>query len=252
MGKSTAAVNLAYSLAKNGSRVLLADCDFDMRCLDLLLGAEDRVLYDLLDAAKGRVSVEKAMLRDERSENLYFLAAPSADGRSLTGGELARVFEEARQAEPFDFILLDTPGSLGAPALLEAGIADEAMIVASHHPASIRAACQTGEMLEEAAVPELRLLINQFDLEGAASGRRPGVNEIIDRSYIRLCGIVPYDSALMLASENGKLAFELKHSPAAAAFDNIARRLNGQNVPLFDGFTGWRTKRLIRRLLEAD
>ena len=93
------------------------------------------------------------------------------------------------------------------------------------------------------------LLINSFDFECALNGRRPGINEIIDRSFIQLCGIVPYERELMLAAENGQLACQLKNSNAAAAFDNIAGRLDGRFVPLFHGFCGMKTKRQIRRLL---
>ncbi|MBE6611513.1 MAG: septum site-determining protein MinD, partial [Ruminococcaceae bacterium] len=83
MGKSTVAANLAMSLARRGKQVLLCDCDFDMRCLDLVLGVENDILYDIYDVAKGRVTLQDALLRDERTENLWFAAAPYRGGGDI-------------------------------------------------------------------------------------------------------------------------------------------------------------------------
>ncbi len=249
VGKSTAAANLAMALARRGKKVLLADCDFDMRCLDLILGVENDIMYDLYDVAKGRVTLDRALLRDERSENLWFIAAPYRGGDDITAAEFRRIMFDANELIPFDYILLDTPGSLGVPAVLESKTADSAIIVASHQPSSIRAAGQTGDYLMRKHIPDQRLLINSFDFDSAIRGARPGINEIIDKSFIQLCGIVPYEHELMLAAENGTLTCQLKNSNAAAAFDNIACRLSGKYVPLFHGFRGMKANRQIKRLL---
>ena len=249
VGKSTAAANLAMAFARRGSKVLLADCDFDMRCLDLVLGLENEIMYDMYDAAKGRIPIEKALIRDERAPDLWFIAAPFRGGGDITAAEFSALIKSALAYIPFDHIILDTPGSLGVPAVLDSGVAHSAVIVASHQPSSIRAAGQTGDYLLRRRVPEQRLLINSFDFESAIGGTRPGINEIIDKSFIQLCGIVPYEHELMLAAENGRLACQLKGSNAAAAFDNIACRLDGKYVPLFHGFRGMKAKRQIKRLL---
>ncbi|MBQ8510163.1 MAG: AAA family ATPase [Clostridia bacterium] len=249
MGKSTVAANLAMALARRGRRVLLADCDFEMRCLDLVLGVENEIIYDIFDLAKGRIPLERALLTDARSPNLHFLAAPFQHGGEITADEFRKIITEAADSDAYDVILLDTPGQLNIPAVLDSRVADSAIIVASHQPSSIRAAGQTGEFLARQRISWQRLLINSFDFDGALGGSRPGINEIIDRSFIQLCGIVPYERALMIAAETGELACQLKNSMAAAAFDNIAARLCGQYVPLFHGFHGMKVRGQIKRLL---
>ena len=251
MGKSTVSANLAVALAKRGKKVLLADCDFDMRSLDLLLGVENEVMYDMYDVAKGRVGFEDAVITDERSENLSFIAAPYKGGRDISAKEFSEVIDSALSYADFDFVILDTPGSLGVPSVLESGKVDSAVIVASHQPTSIRAAGHTGEYLDKCGITEQRLIINSFDFEAAAEGERPGINDIIDRSYIRLCGIVPYDRELMLGAEAGKLACQIKKSNAGVAFGNIAARLCADDVPIFEGFKGSKIKRTIKRLLKG-
>lgn len=250
VGKSTVAANLAMSLARRGRKVLLCDCDFDMRCLDLILGVENEIMYDLYDAAKGRAEMQRVLVRDARCENLWFAAAPYKGGRDITAEEFADIIKKALETQAFDNVILDTPGSLGVPAVLDSGVADSAIIVASHQPASIRAAEQTGEYLAKHRILDQRLLINSFDFKAAIEGDRPGINEIIDRTYIQLCGIVPYDRELMVGAEGGKLACQIKKSNAGAAFDNIAGRLTGAYVPLFHGFYGMKTRSQIKKLLE--
>lgn len=246
VGKSTCSANLALALARQGKKTLLVDCNFEMRCLDLLLGLENEVVYDLFDVAKGRAPVLKAIIHDERSENLYFLAAPFSCGSDITAAELQTAFQTARTVGGFDYILLDTPGTLASPELLRADIACGAIIVASHQPSSIRAADKTGEYLARWRINNQRLLINSFDFGGALNGSRPGISEIIDKTYIQLCGIVPFDRELMLSAERGEMPLS---GNCAAAFDNIACRLTGRYVPLFRGFNGLKTKRQIKRLL---
>lgn len=245
VGKSTSAVNLAYAFARRGKRVLLCDCDFDMRCLDLMLGLENEVVYDLYDAASGRVPVSRVIIDVEGVEGLSFIAAPFSRGAELGSDELGNVLGSETVRKHFDFVILDTPGSMVSPEILGTGLISTAVIVASHQPSSIRAADRTGEYLSGFRVNEQRLLINSFDPNGALSGSRPGINEIIDRTFIQLCGIVLYDRGLMLASERG----EFCDGNSYAAYDNIARRLMGRYVPLFSGFHGLSVKRKIKRLM---
>ena len=111
VGKSTCAANLGMAMAQSGRRTLVCDCNFDMRCLDLLFGVESDVVYDLYDAAKGRAPLAKTILRDRRCESLGFLAAPYSGGDEITSGELRELIDACALGEGYEYIILDTPGS---------------------------------------------------------------------------------------------------------------------------------------------
>ncbi len=250
VGKSTCAANLGMAMAQSGRRTLVCDCNFDMRCLDLLFGVESDVVYDLYDAAKGRAPLAKTILRDRRCESLGFLAAPYSGGDEITSGELRELIDACALGEGYEYIILDTPGSRISPRILDTGSVTDAVVIASHLESSIRAADITGEQLARGGIENQRLIINCFDFDSALARTKPGINEIIDRSRIRLCGIVPRDRELAEDAENGEpVVCRSPRGNCATAFRNIAARLDGRYLPLFDGFSGWHTKRAIKRLI---
>ena len=223
-----------------------------MRCLDLLFGVESAVVYDMYDVAKGRAPVAQYRLRERRCESLGFLAAPYSGGDDITKEELRELLDACALGEGYEYILLDTPGSRLSPRILGTGSITDAIVIASHLESSIRAADITGEQLARGGIENQRLIINCFDFDAALARTKPGINEIIDRSRIRLCGIVPRDRELAEDAESGEpIVFRSPRGNCAVAFRNIAARLDGRYLPLFDGFSGWHTKRAIKRLIGA-
>lgn len=243
VGKSTLSANLAMALAKRGKKVLLVDLDLSNRSLDLILGCEDSVLFDVCDVAAGRTSLEKAAICDPRCALLYFLAAPAFYEEKMSIDDFRPVIEGAK--DDFEFIVIDTPGTLGEAVELAAAVSDTALVVASHQPTSQRAAEKTDVMLEGLGVPERYLVINSFDADAVLSGSRPGIIEIIDKTKIQVIGVVPASRALALSQEKGLLSCEKKKLDTTVAFDNIARRVIGESVPLLSGVSGSRRRKLI-------
>ncbi len=251
IGKSTVAANLAMALAMAGHTVIAVDCDFSMRCLDLIMGHENDALFNLHDVIAGKCGVSKALVRDSRVSGLYFLAAPSSrtaiidkDGFAELAAELKATELDGRFA---DYIILDAPGADDESIDVTAPVCDEAIIVCSHMPSAIRAAEYTGELLNERGVESRRLLINSFDVKSALQSKRIGIIEMIDTSGTKLIGIVPFDRTLMLAQEKGKLidSFTRKNN-ARSAFLNIAERLEGRQIPLFRNFEGREYRKLLQ------
>ena len=148
VGKSTVTANLGYSLALRGKQTLVIDCDFNIRNLDLIMGLEDRVVYDFGDAVRGSVKAEKAVIRDPRSEYLSMCAAPYTDFQIPSEQAFSAVIDELSSSGRYDFIVIDTPGDSGTVMKLAVGCSDVAIIVTTHNPASLRAAERTGALVQ--------------------------------------------------------------------------------------------------------
>ena len=248
VGKSTVAANLGLALTKRGRRVLLVDLDLGMRCLDLILGLEDRAVYDIQDVVHNGVPLKRSIVQSDQSERLYFCAAPfQAEVHFDTQRFQEAVCKEA-QALGFDYLFLDTPGDMGHPFVLACSLCEMALVVATHGPTAIRAAERTGQAAADRGVRQSLLVINNFDIRDKkhiAAGERAGVLDIIDKTYLPLLGVVPYDENFARAQEQGALVSALPGTNVAAAFDNMAARIEGQATVLFHNFKKISRKKLV-------
>ncbi|MBR2010816.1 MAG: P-loop NTPase, partial [Clostridia bacterium] len=172
VGKSTATANLAMSLATLGKRVLVVDCDFSNRSLDLIFGCEDKVLFDVCDLVMGRATPAQAILIDPRNAALGFIPAPLIKRDSFTPEEFSDAVIKAAEHFCADIVMIDTPGTSDDTLTLVANVANCALIVASHQPTSVRGAEKTGYVLEELGVKQQFLLINRYDSDEVLAGNR--------------------------------------------------------------------------------
>lgn len=249
VGKSTVAANLAYALAKKGKRTLVIDCDFSNRSLDLIFGYEDMIIYDICDVVLGRTTIERAAVKSDRSDNLFFCAAPFELESEFTREQFDEAIEKAKSALSLDFILIDTSCAAGDTLKLVSHAASEALVVVSHQPTATRAAERTGMMLDELGLTEQKLIVNSFDSEAVLEDIRIGINELIDRTNIGIIGIVPYAYRLSVSQEYGLLCADVDNDSEmkrlTAAFDNIAGRVCGESVPLLKKVYGGKKRRQI-------
>ena len=232
VGKSTVCANLAMSLALRGKSVLMIDCDFGSRCLDLVAGFSDDVVYDIADAVLGRVSPERVIVADRRTDKLFFIAAPYNFDTRMNIFSFRRTVSAYAACGKYDYIFIDTPGGIGEPLAFASSVADTAYIVTSPTRASVRAADKTAAFLYDRGVKHLRLIINQVTGK-RASAEKLRLIDIIDGAAVKLIGAVPYDYELVRAGDEGKLTDELYSRNITRAFDNIAGRTEGENIPLF-------------------
>ncbi len=248
VGKSTVALGVASALTALGKKVLLCDLDLENRCLDLYMGIEDSSLFNIADVARDAVLPEKAIIKN--SSGLSFIAAPEGavldgDGQGgISSDDLSRALKDVVDEAECDFAIFDTGTSKAVPAL----IADtfpgaKALIVASHQASSARGAERTANVLYERGVKECRLVICGYEFFEAVRDERSGIIDIIDSSKVPLIGAVPYDRALLLSNERGVRA--PRDCDASIAFGNIARRLCGEKVRLFDGIKSVKRKKII-------
>ena len=239
VGKSTVSANLSLWLALLGKKVLLCDLDFGNRCLDLIMGLEDRVVYDICDAASGRVPAEKAILRDGRCERLRFVSAPYSYIKQLSQDALAAFLNRAATLYDLDYIIMDSPCGNDRMLDVAAASADSAFIVTMPHATALRSAEKTGYMLTRMKVGNQRLIINHFQTRGKRGKIKDdyrAIIELIDKTRIRLIGVIPESRRLVALQNEGRLTDEAECSNAAAAFENIACRVMGQNVRLMRNF----------------
>ncbi|MBQ6268089.1 MAG: P-loop NTPase [Clostridia bacterium] len=223
-GKSSVTVGLGRALAAMDKRVLLVDCDIGLRCLDLLLGAAQDVVFDWGDLLLDRCSAADAILPGE----VDLLAAPRRYDPSFDAAGFAAMLQML-QAN-YDYILLDAPAGIGTGLLLAAAGADSAVGVTTPDAVCVRSCCAAYSALRAQGLTDARLIINLFEVRPVLHGRLLNVDQCIDETGIRLLGAVPRDPAVSFCSVTGKAPDEF--SPASLAYERIARRLCGEKVPL--------------------
>ena len=232
VGKSTVCANLAMSVAKREKRVLLIDCDFGNRCLDLVAGFADAVVYDISDIASDKIDCESAILHDKRCENLHFIAAPLGFDHHIDPQTFRTIVKNLTDTGKFDFVFIDTPGGIGEPLKFAACVADTAYIVVEPTRAAIRAAERTSDFLALRGVGKRRLIVNKLS-GGSVRKAKKEIISIIDTTSVKLHGVVPYDPELISAGNRGILIDEIASFNVTHAFDNLAARTLGEGRRLF-------------------
>ena len=236
VGKSTVCANLAMSIAMNNKKVLMIDCDFGSRCLDLISGIENSSVYDIGDVVLGRVPSEKAIIQDKRNENLYFLAATFGYNISMEKTEFKKVIGGFVRSNKFDYIFIDTPGGIGQPLEFACSVSHWAFIVSNQTRTSIRAADKTADYLYNNGVNNLRLIVNKLTAKNINSAKDEIIS-IIDEASVKLIGVIPYDKDVINSGDKGVLVDGMKSKIVKQAFSNIAQRTMGYNCNLFYGIT---------------
>lgn len=228
-GKSTVCVGLGRALSRQGFRVLLVDCDAGLRCLDRLTGVEERLVYDISDVVHGRCAPADAIYPCAGEEGLFLLPAASTGEEMVPAAVMKRLVPMLSRY--FDQVLLDSPAGVGSGFRAAVCAADRALVVAGPDPVGVRGAETVRGLLEESSVREVRLIINRLN-EGffRETGVFEDLDAVIDRSGIRLIGVVPED--LPMAAANLKGHAPPRNSPGAMALTRIARRLMGEKVPI--------------------
>ncbi|MBQ8403718.1 MAG: AAA family ATPase [Clostridia bacterium] len=232
VGKSTVCANLAMAMAALGKKILLIDCDFGNRCLDIIMGLADDAVYDIGDVIMERIPPEEAIIKDRRNPGINFIAAPYNFSSRISKPAFQRVVKAYADTGNYDYIFIDTPGGIGEPLDFAASVADTAYIIVSPTRAAIRAAERTGIYLAQKGVRRERLIINQFAGRSIKKAKEEVIS-IIDETAIKLIGVVPYDVELIRAGNAGKLIDEILSNNITHAFENIAYRTMGQTRPLF-------------------
>lgn len=230
-GKTSFTAGVGTALAQLGHRVLLIDGDCGLRNLDIVLGMSDRVVYSFADVAGGAVPLGDAMARHPEYQGLYLLTAPVALP-ALSERGMEQLAVQAEEAA-FDYMLVDGPAGLPAELSFLAHIATQAVVVTATDRACIRGAERCARKLEEEyCIQRIRMVLNRVRPQLICRGKSGNIDDAMDEAGLPLLGVVPEDEDLISCGNSGKSILSVKHAGAARAFQNIARRLDGERVPL--------------------
>lgn len=237
VGKSFVTANLAGALTSLGKKVLVADGDLGMRSMDILLGCESKILFDIKDVINGICPVDSAVIKSASPAFPDFIPAPQTyDGSVLDKERTQALFKYFKSV--YDYVLIDSSAEYSPYYSLLASCADTAVIVTAHQSTAVRAAEKTAFLLAKEGLTDQRLVINMFRKKEAEKGLLPDPADMILHSSVPLIGIVPWDKNVAVEAEKGGIAFMNKKGkayPYEAAAINIAYRLCGNEVPLFKG-----------------
>lgn len=231
VGKTTTTANLGTALALMDKKVCLMDTDIGLRNLDVVMGLENRIIYDIIDVAKNRCKLKQALIKDKRFDCLFLLpAAQTSDKNDLTPEAMIEMIAELKQT--FDYIIIDCPAGIEQGFKNAVAGADKAIIVTTPEKSSVRDADRIIGLLENEDVEPPSLVINRIRNHMMKNGDMLAIDEIVQILSIDLLGIVADDDEVIKASNNGEPVAFQPNTKASIAYRNIARRILGESVPL--------------------
>ncbi len=232
VGKTTTTANIGAGLAQAGKKVALIDADIGLRNLDVVMGLENRIVYDLVDVVEGFAKLKNALIKDKRfNENLYLLpAAQTRDKTAVTPAQMRDLVTAMK--EEFDFVLIDCPAGIEQGFKNAVAGSDKAIVVATPEVSSVRDADRIIGLLEAEEKHHPLLIVNRIRPSMVKKGDMMDINDMIEILAIELLGVVPDDEFIVVSTNRGEPALLNAQSRAGEAYRNISRRLTGENVPL--------------------
>jgi septum site-determining protein MinD len=232
VGKTTTSANLGTALALLGKKVCMVDTDIGLRNLDVVMGLENRIIYDLVDVIEGRCRLPQALIKDKRFDELYLLPAAQTKDKNAVSAENVRSLILQLKTE-FDYVIIDCPAGIEQGFRNAVAGADKAIIVTTPEHAAVRDADRVIGLLEkEKQIESPKLIINRIRPTMVKSGDMLSVDDICQVLSIDLVGIIPDDEYVIKAANSGEPTVMNPGSRAAIAYRNIARRILGDTVPL--------------------
>lgn len=235
VGKTTTTANLGTALAQLGNKVVLVDADIGLRNLDVVMGLENRIVYDLVDVVEGNARLKQALIKDKRIENLYLLAAAQTREKKDVSPSQMRDLTDQLGRE-FDYVVLDCPAGIEDGFKNAIAGAQKAVVVCNPEVSSVRDADRVIGLWDAQAETKspAMLIVNRVRPKMVARGDMLEIDDMLEMLAVDLLGIVPEDDHIIVSTNRGEPAVYSKDSKAGKAYQNIARRLMGESVPIMD------------------
>ena len=260
VGKTTTTANLGSSLALEGKKVALIDTDIGLRNLDVVMGLENRIVYDIVDVVEGKCKLRQALIKDKRFKELYLLPAAQTRDKSAVNEEQMKELT-GKLKEEFDYILIDCPAGIEQGFKNAIAGATRAIVVTTAEISSIRDADRIVGLLESSEIKNPELVINRIRPNMVRKGEMMDVDDIVDLLSIDLIGVVPDDEYIITQTNKGEPVIQNKKAPSGKAYLEIAKRILGENIEVTipgreKGFWA-KLKRLFKKakkkeLMQAD
>ena len=232
VGKTTVTANLGLGLARMNKKVVVVDTDIGLRNLDVVLGLENRIVYNLIDVIEGSCRMKQALIRDKQCDTLYLLpSAQTKDKTAISPEQMVKLTQDL--AEEFDYILLDCPAGIEQGFKNAIAGADRALVVTTPEVSAIRDADRIVGLLEANEMKRIDLIINRIRMDMVKRGDMLKVEDVCDILSIPLIGVIPDDEQIVVSTNNGDPLVG-GSSPAGKAYKNICQRINGEEVPFMD------------------
>ena len=232
VGKTTTVANIGTGLAMMGKKVAVVDTDIGLRNLDVVLGLENRIVYNLVDVINGTCRLRQALIKDRRHQELYLLpSAQTKDKTAVSPEQMIKLVDDLR--EEFDYILLDCPAGIEQGFKNAIAGAGRAIVVTTPEVSAIRDADRIIGLLQAHEMPRIELIINRLRMDMVRRGEMMSVEDVTEILAVDLLGAVPDDEAVVIATNQGEPLCG-KDSLSGKALENICRRITGEEVPLMD------------------
>ncbi len=229
VGKTTSTANLGSALALAGKKVALVDTDIGLRNLDVVMGLENRIVYDLVDVIEGKCKLRQALIKDKRFKELFLLpAAQTRDKNAITEEQMKELIKKLK--EEFDFVIIDCPAGIEQGFKNAIAGADRALVVTTAEISAIRDADRIIGLLESADIKNPELIVNRLKPAMVRRGEMMDVDDIVDLLSIDLIGVVPDDEYIVTQTNRGEPVISNKKAPAGKAYIEISRRLLGEHI----------------------
>ena len=246
VGKTTTTANIGTGLAKLNKKVVLIDTDIGLRNLDVVMGLENRIVYNIVDVIEENCKLRQALIKDKRYDTLFLLpAAQTRDKTSVTPEQMKKLTEELK--EEFDYIILDCPAGIEQGFLNAIAGADRAIVVTTPEVSAVRDADRIIGLLEAKEIKNHQLIVNRLRPDLIKRGDMMSADDVVEILAVELIGQVPDDENIVIATNNGEPLVG-DNSLAGQAYMNICRRVTGENVPFLDletkkGLFGWLSRK---------
>lgn len=233
VGKTTATANIGAALAKDGHQVACIDADIGLRNLDVVMGLENRIVYDLVDAIEGRCRLQQAMIKDKHIPGLFLIpSAQTRDKTAVSPTDMVRLCDELRSK--VDYILIDSPAGIERGFRNALAPADEVIVITNPEVSAVRDADRIIGIIEAEEKGPAMLLINRLNPEMVRQKTMISAEDVVDLLAIHLIGIIPEDKNVIISTNTGVPVVLDGKSMAGEAYHNVGRRLQGESVPFMD------------------